>query len=142
MYRWAGLVLTLLIIQGCAPLEEPRWAMLGDTSEQAFFIDRENVERLPDGSYSYPVKVCLYVEGRVHKKDESNNTNQVLFVEMNCKKLQWKETGRGVMDKNGKILFRRTSLMPDANTIEADTIHQSAFNYLCNDDSVVAQHNH
>ena len=140
--RGVGLIFFILLFSGCAYLDEPRWAMLGDTNEQAFFIDREKVQRLPDGSYSYEIKVCRYEEGHIHKKAESHDTNQLLLVEMNCKEGQWTETGRGVMDQNGKVLFRRTTLMPDTHPIEPGTIHQSAYNYLCGDDSVVAQHNH
>ena len=140
--RGVGLTFLVLFFSGCAYLDEPRWVMLGDTSEQAYFIDREKVQRLPDGHYSYQVKVCRYEAGHVHKNDESRNTNQTLLIEMNCKEGQWTETGRGVMDKNGKVLFRRTMLMPDARPIEPDTIHQAAYNYLCGDDPIVALHNH
>ncbi len=140
--RGAGLIFLILFFSGCAYLDEPRWAMLGDTNEQAFFIDQEKVQRLPDDSYSYQVKVYRYEEGHVHKNDEGHDTNRLLIVEMNCRERQWTETGSSVMDQNGKVLFRRLILMPPSHPVEQGTIHESAFNYLCGDDSVIAQHNH
>ena len=141
-YRGAGLILFMLFFSGCARMEEPRWALLGDTSEKAFFIDRQEVQRLPNGNYHYPVKVCLYQEGQLHKQDDSRDTNRVLFVEMNCREKQWTEAGRSVTDQNGRVLFRHLNHSPTAHPIEPGTIHLAAYNYLCDDDSIIAQHNH
>lgn len=141
-FRGVGLLFLILTLGGCAYLEGPRWAMLGDTSEQAFFIDREDVQRLPNGNYSYPVKIRPYVEGRPHQLDEGRDTSQVLFIEMSCREKRWTETGRGSMDSNGKILFRRLNTSPVSRPVEEGTIHLAAYIYLCGDDDIPVQHNH
>lgn len=140
--RGLGLIFFILFFSGCAYMEEPRWALLGDTSEKAFFIDRKNVQRLPNGNYRYPVKVCLYKKGQLHNQDESHDTNQVLFVEINCREKQWTEASRGVIGQNEKVLFRHLSTIPTPHPIEPGSIHLAAYNYLCADDSIIAQHNH
>jgi hypothetical protein len=142
MYRWAGLVLTLLIIQGCAPLEEPRWAMLGDTSDEAYFIDRKSVERQQNGSYQFPVRVNAYQDDSIHTFDDNHDTNKVLFYELSCRSRRWKEVGRGVMDKEHNLLFKHLTPLPTANTIKPETIHFSAYNYLCRNEPVIPFHNH
>jgi hypothetical protein len=141
-YNGVGLVLIALFFSGCASLQEPRWALLGDTNEQAFYLDRQQVERLPNGNYSYPVKTCLYLDGQPHQLDESRDTNKVLLVEMNCRKRQWTEAWSAFMDRSGKILFRHLNRSPSPQPIEPNTIHFSAYHYLCGDKTVVAQHNH
>ena len=107
--KGVGLIFSILLFSGCASLQEPRWALLGDTSEQAFFIDRQEVQRQPNGSYRYLVKICPYQEEQPHKQDESHDTNTVLLLEMNCREKQWTETSRNVMDQSNKVLFRYTS---------------------------------
>lgn len=141
-YNGVGLILLALLFSGCAALEEPRWAFLGDTSEKAFYLDRQQVERLPNGNYSYPVKACLYQEGQPHLHDESRSTNRILMVEMNCRERQWTETWSGFMDQEGKILFRHLNRAPAPHPVEPNTIHFSAYHYLCGDKVIVAQHNH
>ena len=141
-YRGVGLIFFILFFSGCAALEEPRWALLGDTSEKAFFIDREDVQRLANGNYRYPVKVFHYQDDQLHKNDENRDTNKVLLVEMDCREKRWIETGSGVMDKNNKLLFRRINPLPTSLPIESGTIQAVAYDYLCNDSDIVAQHNH
>ncbi len=142
MCRGVGLIFFILFFSGCAYMEGPRWALLGDTSEQAFFIDRQNVQRLPNGNYLYPVKICIYQEERPHEQDESHDTNKVLLVEMNCREKQWTETSRNVIDQDNKVLFRYTSPLPTSQPIEPGTIHFAAYKYLCSGSDVIAQHNH
>jgi len=141
-YRGVGIVFFILFFSGCAALEEPRWALLGDTSEKGFFIDREDVQRLANGNYRYPVKIYHYQDEQPHKYDESRETNKVLLVEMDCREKRWIETGSGVMDKNNKLLFRRINPFPTPHPVESDTIQAAAYDYLCNDSDIVAQHNH
>ena len=142
LYRGGWLIFFVLFFSGCAALEEPRWALLGDTSEKAHYIDREDVERLANGNYRYPVKIYYYQDNQLHKHDESRETNKVLLVEMDCREKRWIETGSGVMDKNHKLLFRRINPLPATLPIEKDTIQAAAYDYLCNDSDIVAQHNH
>jgi len=40
------------------------------------------------------------------------DTNQVLFVEMNCSDQQWTEKGCATMEHSGKLLFRRLNPSP------------------------------
>ena len=141
-YRGVWLILIILLFSGCASLEEPRWALLGDTTEKAFFLDREDVQRLPNGNYRYPVKIYHYQDGQLHKNDESRETNKVLLVEMDCRERRWIETGSGVMDKTNKLLFRRVNPLPTTQPIAPGTIQAAAYDYLCNDSDIVAQHNH
>ena len=141
-FRGIGLTFLMLFFSGCASLEGPRWGLLGDTAEKAFFIDRQEVQRLPNGNYRYPVKICLYQEEHPHKQDESRDTNNILLVEMNCLKKQWGEVGRSVMDQNNKVLFRHINRLPTPQSIEPDTIHFAAYNYLCSNTAIIAQHNH
>ena len=142
IFRGVGLIFLVLFIVGCASLEGPRWAMLGDTSEQAFFLNRQDVQRLANGNYRYPVKICLYQEEQLHKQDDSRDTNQVLFMEMDCRDKQWLEVGRGVMDRSEKILFRHLNFAPAPRPVEPGTVHFAAYNYLCDNESIIAQHNH
>lgn len=142
MFRGAGLIFLILLLAGCAALEGPRWAMLGDTSEQAFFLDRQDVQRLDNGNYRYPVKICRYQEGQLHQQDDSRDTSQVLFMEMDCRDKQWLEAGRGVMDQNEKVLFRHLNFAPAPHPVEPGTIHFTAYNYLCGNESIIPQHNH
>lgn len=137
-----GVIIFLLFLAGCAALEGPRWALLGDTSQEAYYLDRQDVQRLPNGNYRYPVKVCPYEEGKLHKLDENRDTNQVLFVEMNCREKRWTEAGRGTMDNQGKILFRHLTPFPGTHPVEPGTIHLAAYTYLCGDDDIAEQHNH
>lgn len=141
-HRGIGLFIFVLCITGCASLEEPRWAMLGDTEDAAFFIDRKQIQRLPDGSYQYPVKIRPYRDGIPHEWDDSHETNRVLFVKMNCRDQQWNETGRGVMDQNNRILFRHLNLTQPAQPVKPETVHFVAYKYLCGKDSLAALHNH
>ncbi len=136
------LILFVLLFSGCAALEEPRWVLLSDTDEKAFYLDREKVERLANGNYLYPVKVCLYREGQTHELDESHDTNRVLSVEMNCRQKHWTEKGSGFVGKDGKVLFRSLNPIPTVTPIQPNTVHLSAYNYLCDEDSFVAQHDH
>ena len=140
--RGIGLTFCGLLLFGCAALEEPRWAMLGDTDEKAFFMDRQEVRRLPDGNYHFPVKVYLYQDGQTHQRDDSRDTNQVLYVEMDCAKKRWTEAGRGVIDKDGKTVFRHLNPYPRSQAVEAGTIYAAAYAYLCNNESIEAVHNH
>ena len=142
LYQGVALIFCMLFFSGCASLEEPRWALLGDTSEKAFFIDRQNVQRLSNGNYHYPVKICLYQEEQPHKPDETHDTNTALLVEMDCREKQWTETSRSSVDQNNKVLFRYTSPLPASQPIESGTIHFAAYNYLCSDTDIIAQHNH
>lgn len=137
-----GLMFFILCLSGCAYLEGPRWALLGDTSKEAFFIDRQDVQRLPDGNYRYPVKSYLYQEEQLHKKDESRDTNKVLFVEMNCREKLWTKRGGAVMNKDNKVLFKHINPFPASRTIQSGTIHFAAYNYLCSGSDIIAQHNH
>lgn len=141
-YRGVVLLLLTLACSGCAYLEGPRWVLLGDNSEEAFFIDRKDVHRLPNGNYRYPVKICLYEAEQPHRPDESHETNKVLFVEMDCRKQQWTEAGTGVMGQDNRIIFRHVNLAPRAQPIDPDSIHAAAYNYLCRNSDIVAQHNH
>lgn len=141
-YRGVWLIFFGLVFSGCAALEEPRWALLGDTTEKAFFIDREDVQRLTNGNYRYPVKIYHYQDDQLHQNDESRETNTVLLVEMNCREKRWIETGSDVMHKDNKLLFRRVSPLPTSLPIESGTIQAAAYDYLCNDSDIVAQHNH
>jgi hypothetical protein len=141
-FKGIGLILLTLLFSGCSALEEPRWVLLGDTQEKGFFLDREQVERQPNGSYLYPVKVCLYQEGQPHLEDESHDTNKVLFTEMNCRDRQWTKLWSGYMSKEGKILFRQSNPSPSPQPVVEDTIHFSAYNYLCGKENLVVTHNH
>lgn len=141
-YRGVGLIFMILLFQGCASLEPPRWAMLGDTAEKAYFIDRHAVERLPNGNYLYPVRINLYKADSPHTLADSHDTNRVLFVELSCNKMRWKEAGRGVMDKDNRLLFKHLTPLPASNVIETGTIHFSAYSYLCMNDEIVIFHNH
>ncbi len=136
------LLVCLLWLPGCASMEEPRLSMLGDTGTAAYFIDRQNVKRLPNGNYQFPVRVNLYQKGQPHHTDDSRETNQVLFIELDCHAHNWTETGRGVMDPEGKILFRLLSPSTSSQAIEPDTIYAVAYNYLCRNEAIVAVHNH
>ncbi|NIQ11834.1 MAG: hypothetical protein GWO23_20300 [Gammaproteobacteria bacterium] len=142
MYRGAGLLFLIMLIQGCAALEEPRWAMLGDTESEAYFIDRKSVKRLQNGTYHFPVRVNDYKDDSIHTIDDSHDTNRVLFYEVSCRKKRWKEAGRGVMDKEDNILFKHLTPLPASNSIKPGTIHYSAYNYLCRNESLAAIHNH
>lgn len=141
-YKGVGLVLIALFFSACASLEEPRWALLGDTNEKAFYLDRQQVERLANGNYRYPVKISLYHEGQLHQPNESHSSNRVLLVEMNCRKRQWTEVWSGFMRKDGKVLFRHLNKTQASRLVEPNTIHFSAYRYLCDDKTIVAQHNH
>lgn len=141
-YKGVGLTLLVLFVSGCASLEEPRWVLLGDTQEKGFFLDREQVERQANGTYRYKVKTCRYQEEKPHLIDESRDTNEVLFLEMNCRERQWKKLWSGFMNQDGKILFRRPNLTTAPQPINPDTIHFSAYNYLCGKKDQVVQHNH
>lgn len=136
------LIFIILALAGCATTEEARWAMLGDSNEQAFFLDRQQVQRLPNGNYSYTVKIRPYQEGSPHALDETRDTNQVLFIEMNCRDRQWTETGRASMENSGKLLFRFLNPAPRAQTVEPGTIHQAAYSYLCGHEDITAEHHH
>jgi len=142
LYKGVGLLFVLLLFSGCASLEEPRWDLLGDTDEQAFFIDRQNVSRLPNGSYSYFVKARPYQEQQPHEQDQSHDTTTVLLVEMNCQERQWIAAGRSVVDQSDKVLFRYTSPLSSPQPIKPATIHFAAYNYLCRGSDIIAQHNH
>jgi len=142
LYKGIGLFFIVLCFSGCAALEEPRWALLGDTSEQAFYIDRQDMQRQPNGNYRYLVKICPYQKEQPHKQDESHDTNTALLVEMNCREKQWTETSRNVMDQNNKVLFRHTRPLLPPQSIETNTIHFTAYNYLCRGSDIIAQHNH
>lgn len=142
LYKGAGLLFVLLLLPGCASLEGPRWALLGDTSEQAFFIDRQKVIRQPNGNYRYFVKTRPYQEQQPHEQDESHDTSTVLLVEMDCQKKQWTAMGRSVVDQNDKVLFRYTSPLSSSQPIKPDSIHFAAYNYLCRGSDIIAQHNH
>ena len=141
-FKGVGLTLLVLLFSGCASLEEPRWVLLGDTQEKGFFLDSEQAERQPNGNYLYPVKICLYQAGEPHLKDESHDTNKVLFMEMNCRDRQWKKLWSGFMDKDGKILFRQLNRNPRPQPITADTTQFTAYNYLCGEKTLAVQHNH
>ena len=141
-HKGFGLILLVLLVSGCASLEEPRWVLLGDTQEKGFFLDREQVERQANGNYHYQVKTCRYQEEEPHLIDESRDTNGVLFLEMNCRQRQWKKLWSGSIKQDGKILFRRPSLTPAPQLINPDTIHFSAYNYLCGEKDLLVQHNH
>ncbi len=141
-YKGFGLILLVLLFSGCASLEEPRWVLLGDTQEKGFFLDREQVERQANGNYRYTVKICRYQEGNLHLIDESRDTNGVLLSEMNCRERQWKKLWSGSMNQDGKVLFRRPNLNPAPQAITPDSIHFSAYNYLCGKKDQVVLHNH
>lgn len=142
LFREAVLIFIILILTGCASLEKPRWALLGDTSEEAYFIDRQEVKRLANGNYAYPVKLSLYQPGQPHKPDTDHATNRMLFIEMDCRSRQWTETSRGVVDQNNKIMFKRLDVAPRAQRVQPDSIHFAAYRYLCNNSEIIAQHNH
>jgi hypothetical protein len=141
-YKGVGLTLLVLLVSGCASLEEPRWVLLGDTQKKGFFLDREQVERQANGNYRYKVKTCRYQEEKPHLIDESRDTNGVLSLEMNCRERQWKKLWSGSMTQDGKTLFRRPNLTPAPQPITPDTIHFSAYNYLCGKEDQLVQHNH
>ena len=142
LYRGVGLLFFILLFSGCAYMEGPRWDLLGDTNEEAFFIDRQDVQRLPEGNYLYPVKTYLYLKDQPHKKDESHDTNKVLFVEMNCRQKLWTKRGGGVVDRDNKVLFKHINPFPAPKPVESGTIHFAAYNYLCNHSDIIVQHNH
>jgi hypothetical protein len=54
-------------------MEEPRWALLGDTGAQAFFLDRKDVQRLPSGNYRSTDKICPYAKARPHALVETRH---------------------------------------------------------------------
>ena len=140
--KGVGLLFLALLFSGCASLEEPRWALLGDTEEKAYFLDREQVDRQANGNYRYTVKTCLYQEGQPHLPNESHDTNRVLFIEMSCQERHWQQLWSGFMNQDGKILFRQTNPGPVPQPVRPNTIHFSAYNYLCGEKVIVAQHNH
>lgn len=141
LYRWLGL-LTFLSLSGCASIEEPRWALLGDTERKAYLIDRQEVQRLSNGNYRFPVKSFHYEERQPHKPDEQRESCEVLGIEMDCRRKQWRAVERYTVDKNGKVLFRLLNSPAAFQAVEPTTIHLAAYNYLCGDSDIVAQHNH
>lgn len=141
-YRGMGLAFCCLLLFGCARLEEPRWSMLGDTEEKAYFMDRQSVQRLANGHYQFPVKVCLYQPGQPHEQDSGRDTNQILYIEMDCDHRRWIEVGRGVMDQGGKTLFRHLAPAPRSMAIQPETMQAVAYSYLCTNASLSAVHNH
>lgn len=141
-YKGAGLLFLALLFSGCASLEEPRWALIGDTEDKAYFLDREQVDRQTNGNYRYTVKTCLYQEGQPHLQDESHDTNRILYIEMNCRERQWTQLWSGYMNQDGKVLFRQPTPGPTPQPVKPNTIHLSAYNYLCGKKVIVAQHNH
>jgi hypothetical protein len=142
IYKGLGLALLVLMFSGCASQEEPRWALLGDTDEKTFFIDRLQVERLTNGNYRYPVKSRRYQKEQPHTKDDSHDTNEDLFIEMNCREKQWTKLWNGFMNQDDKVPFRQFNQAPVPLPIKPDTIHFSAYNYLCGEKTIFVQHNH
>lgn len=137
-----SLLFLAFCLSGCATAGDQRWALLGDNSEKAFYIDRQQSRRLENGNYRYPVKVCLYQEGRLHKDDLNRDTNQVMFIEMDCRNNQWRRVGNGAMDQNDKLLFRQLTDSSIFSPIEPQTIHSAAYDYLCRGEALLPQHNH
>jgi hypothetical protein len=131
-----------VVIAGCAYLEGPRWALLGDTATEAFFIDRQEVTRLANGNYLYPVKVAHYRENQAHVDDESRETNRVVFFELNCRSRRWQETGSDVRDRNDRTVFKHLHPAPRWHAVEADTIQQVTYDYLCNNEKIAPRHQH
>lgn len=138
-----GILLVFCVVfSGCAYLEGPRWALLGDTEKEGFFIDRQEVTRLANGNYLYQVKVSHYRENQVHVDDESRETNRVIFFELNCRSRQWQEMGSDVRDRNGRTVFNQLNLAPGWRPIAPGTTQQVAYNYLCGDKEIVSLHQH
>jgi hypothetical protein len=65
-YKGVGLTLLVLLGSGCASLEKPSWVLLGETQENGFFLDREQVESQANGNYRYKVSACRYQEEKPH----------------------------------------------------------------------------
>lgn len=142
MLQRGMLLLIVACFAGCAYLEGPRWALLGDTKQEAFFIDRQEVKRLANGNYLYTLKACRYLDDKVHEHDPARDTNRVIYIELNCRDRQWQETGRGVTDMSDQPLFHYLNPSPSRNPIEPGTIQQSAYDYLCGNQSITPRHLH
>jgi hypothetical protein len=134
--------LSVIGLSGCAVLEEPAWPLLGDTDREAYLLDRLNVKRQNDGSYSYRVKRVPYQQEKRHALDNERESYRILFLQMNCETAEWTRTGRGVVDRNGDVLFRQLDARPRPHPVEAETSQQTAFNYLCVDGDLAPLHNH
>lgn len=141
-FRLVVLSFFMLLLTGCASFEEPRWLLLGDSDKEAFFMDRQQVQRLPDGTYRYPVKISPYLEGQPHRHDDNRDTNQQLTIEIDCRNKQWLEAEHSVIDQNNKVLFQYLNSAATTQAIETDSIHFAAYKYLCSSSDIIAQHNH
>lgn len=130
------------LLTGCAYLEEPRWALLGDTAEEAYYLDRASVKRLEKSLYRYPIKVIPYQEGSPHLEDKTHQTTRVMFVQMNCRQRKMKVECSGFMTPSEKMLFRQLPLSHEFEVVPPNSIHEVTYNYLCNSATIDAIHRH
>lgn len=140
--RIITLSLIALLLGSCAWIEGPRWALIGDTEKEGYFLDRQSVERVTHSLYRYPVKIIPYHPEDAHHLKEEVSTYKVLFQEMDCQSGKIRLISTGVVAPSGKILFRRSALDDSFRPIPAQSMDKTTYDYLCRSQSISAVHNH
>jgi hypothetical protein len=135
-------VLLVISLNACAMLDPEPWPLLGDTADEAFYLDRQSVQRQANGDYRYRVKIHPYQPGKLHECDASKATLKTLDIEMDCRRGQMTILSKSVIDPNGKLLFRQPVYRPAATAIHPGSIHEVTYDYLCGDSDISARHQH